>query len=39
MQGRAEFLAPDTWIVPISGLPPRITYLSMKGLGAPYSPV
>ena len=30
MQGSAEFLAPETRIVPVSGLPPRMTNLSMN---------
>jgi hypothetical protein len=30
MQGSAEFLAPETRMVPTSGLPPRMTNLSMK---------
>jgi hypothetical protein len=30
MQGSAEFFAPDMRMVPTSGLPPRITNLSMK---------
>jgi hypothetical protein len=29
MQGSAEFLAPETRTVPTSGLPPRMTNLSM----------
>jgi hypothetical protein len=29
MQGRAEFFAPETLMVPSSGLPPRITNLSI----------
>src|SRR5580692_6749030 len=33
MQGRAEFLAPLTRIVPSSGLPPRMTNLSMRARG------
>jgi len=35
MHGNAEFLAPDTLIVPTSGLPPRITNLSIEKSGAP----
>jgi hypothetical protein len=30
MQGSAEFFAPETRTVPTSGLPPRMTNLSMK---------
>src|SRR5579863_2280243 len=30
MQGSAEFFAPDTRMVPTSGLPPRMTNLSME---------
>src|ERR1017187_3924695 len=30
MQGRAEFLAPETRMVPTRGLPPRITNLSIE---------
>ena len=30
MQGSAEFFAPETRIVPMSGLPPRMTNLSMN---------
>ena len=41
MQGSAEFLAPETRIVPTSGLPPRITNLSIIDellLGMPRCP-
>ena len=30
MQGSAEFFAPETRIVPTSGLPPRMTNLSIE---------
>jgi hypothetical protein len=30
MQGRAEFLAPETLMIPRRGLPPRTTNLSME---------
>src|ERR1700722_10795808 len=37
MQGRAEFFAPETLMVPRRGLPPRTTNLSIKSVYGDFS--